>query len=264
MDLNGSNGRKPPFSNEGQSLSGETAVSPILRRHLHDELLNRLRDCIINGDLAPGAKVPEKELCERFGVSRTPLREALKVLAYEGLVVLHHNRGSTVSPLTLEDLEEAFPIYGKLEALAGELAATRLTDAEIADIRALHDKMIRQYEQRDLRGHFHTNEEIHERIQLGSRNQTLIHLLRNISSRIRRARIYANMSENRWMQAVEEHEKIITALESRDGALLSQLLHDHMQNTFVSTKNELSDHIMSDKTGFKKRPHYRLEMPGGL
>lgn len=264
MDHNGSADRNPPFSNDSRTQPDEAAVSPILRRHLHDELLNRLRDCIITGDLAPGAKVPEKELCERFGVSRTPLREALKVLAYEGLVILHHNRGSTVSPLTLADLEEAFPIYGKLEALAGELAAEKLTDKEIAEIRALHDKMIRQYEQRDLKGHFQTNEEIHERIQLGSRNQTLIHLLRNISSRIRRARIYANMSQGRWMNAVEEHERIITALESRQGALLSQLLHDHMQNTFVSTKGELFDQTASNKIGMNGRHSQPSEMPGAL
>ncbi len=211
----------------------------ITRRHLHDELLERLRDLIITCELPPDAKVPEKELCERFGVSRTPLREALKVLAYEGLVVLQPNRGATVSPLTIAELEEVFPIYSRLEALAGEMACRHLTDQDLAEIKALHGAMVEHYRQRSWRRHFELNEELHERIHAAARNHTLSTMLRSIAGRIRRARVYANVAEDRWADAVREHEDIIAALEGRQGALLADLLKLHMENTFGSIKHAL-------------------------
>jgi DNA-binding GntR family transcriptional regulator len=216
------------------------ASLPIARRQLHDELLDRLRDLIISCELAPDSKIPEKELCERFGVSRTPLREALKVLAYDGLVVLQPNRGATVSALTIADLQEVFPIYSRLEALAGELSCTNCSDAEIAEIRALHEEMIEHYKTRSRRRHFELNELIHERIHAGAGNPTLFAMLRSMSCRIRRARIYANVTEERWADAIREHEEIIAALQARQGERLAALLRTHMENTFDSIKHGLS------------------------
>jgi DNA-binding GntR family transcriptional regulator len=92
------------------------------RRPLHDEIVGKLRDMIGEGELEPGARVPEKLLCMRFGVSRTPLREALKVLASEGLIDLYLNRGAVIATLEMSALEEIFPLLGHLEAMAGELA----------------------------------------------------------------------------------------------------------------------------------------------
>ena len=97
----------------------------IARRPLHEELAERLRDLISLGELQPGEKIPEKALCERFGVSRTPLREALKVLASAGTVTLRPNRGAVVSTLTREELDEVFPVMGSLEALAGKSLARK-------------------------------------------------------------------------------------------------------------------------------------------
>ena len=110
-------GRNPPMN--------MTMDEAIVRRSLHDELVERLQRLIIEGELTPGEKVPEKELCERYNVSRTPMREALKVLASEGLVTLTPNRGSSVTAVTVEDLEEVFPVMGALEALSGELACRK-------------------------------------------------------------------------------------------------------------------------------------------
>lgn len=221
----------------------DAGTLPIARRHLHDELLERLRDLIIGCELSPESKIPEKELCERFGVSRTPLREALKVLAYEGLVVLQPNRGATVSPLTIPDLEDVFPIYSRLEALAGELACRHLTDGEIAEIRLLHEEMVAYYHHRSWRQHFELNEALHERIHNAARNAMLSSMLRSIAGRIRRARIYANVAEERWADAVREHVDIIAALESRQGAKLADLLRQHMENTFESIKQALTERV---------------------
>jgi DNA-binding GntR family transcriptional regulator len=221
------------------SVTLNAPAEPIVRRTLHDELLDRLRQMVIDGDMVPGEKVPEKDLCERFGVSRTPLREALKVLASEGLVTLTPNRGAMIAELTLEDLEEAFPVMGALEALSGEMACANITDREIAEIRNLHREMIAHYESRKLRAYFRANQRIHELILAAARNQTLSTLYRSLEGRIRQARFLANMSEARWAQAVQEHEGMIEALAARDGARLGSILKSHLANKFETVKESL-------------------------
>src|SRR3546814_21084170 len=126
------------------SLDGGAAPKPepSERASLHEKITARLRDMIMEGELLPGARVPERVLCERFGISRTPLREALKVLASEGLLALNPNRGATVAKLTVEDVDEMFQVMGALEALSGELACAHITEEELAEIRALHYQMI--------------------------------------------------------------------------------------------------------------------------
>ena len=229
-----------------QSESIDTGVSlepdasePIVRRSLHDELLSRLRDLIIDGDLVPGEKVPEKDLCARFGISRTPLREALKVLANEGLVTLTPNRGATVTALTIEDLEETFPVMGALEALAGEMAALRITDGEIAGIRNLHEAMVAHYQRGELAPYFKLNQKIHEAILEAAGNPTLAGLHRSLASRVRRARFVANMSAERWAKAVAEHEEILAALQARAPEGLGLILKRHLANTFETVKETL-------------------------
>lgn len=219
--------------------SRDPAAGPIPRRTLHDELLERLRRMIVDGELAPGSKVPEKTLCERFAVSRTPLREALKVLASEGLVTLTPNRGAMVSDLTLADLEEAFPVMGALEALSGELACAHITREELDEIERLHTEMIGCYERGELAAYFAANQRIHELILDAARNPTLATLHRSLAGRIRQARYLANMSPERWAQAVAEHERIAAALEARDGAALGDILKRHLANKFETVKEAL-------------------------
>lgn len=224
-----------------ETMTLNTTAEPIVRRTLHDELLDRLRQMIVDGDLVPGQKVPEKELCERFGVSRTPLREALKVLANEGLVTLTPNRGAMIAELTMDDLEEAFPVMGALEALSGELACANMTEAELAEIRKLHDRMVAHYEARELKPYFRANRRIHELILAAARNETLTSLYRSLEGRVRQARYLANMSEERWPVAVEEHSQMIEALEKRDSARLSAILKSHLQNKFETVKEALAE-----------------------
>jgi len=211
----------------------------IIRRSLHDELIDRLREMIVMGDLEPGTKVPEQALAIKFGVSRTPLREALKVLASEGLITLTPNKGATISALTLEDLEEAFPIMGALEALAGELACRRITDEEIANLHRLHDQMIAHYQAEEMPEYFRCNQEIHNQILKAADNATLSSMYAGLSGQVRRARYVANISTHRWAQAVAEHEEIITALAARDGARLSEILKRHLINKFETVKETI-------------------------
>ena len=217
-------------------LEAATKAAPIARATLHDELVARLRDLIVEGALDPGARVPERALCERFGVSRTPLREALKVLASEGLLELLPNRGATVARLTARDLDEMFPVMGALEALAGAFACARITDREVAEIRALHYQMLLHHTRAELAEYFRLNQRIHELIMDAARNATLSRMYRGLAGRIRRARYVANMSQARWDQAVREHEAILAALEKRDGPALGHLLEEHLRNKCETVK----------------------------
>jgi DNA-binding GntR family transcriptional regulator len=211
----------------------------IQRRSLHDELTERLRDLITAGELGPGEKVPEKQLCELFGVSRTPLREALKVLASEGTVTLRPNRGAVVTALTLKELEEAFPVMGALEALSGEIACRHITDAEVAEIRSLHDRMVSHWRRAEMQPYFRLNQKIHEAILEATRNETLKTTYRALSGRLMRARYIANMSPERWAKAVAEHEAILSALKARDGAGLSVILKAHLANKLETIRDWL-------------------------
>lgn len=200
------------------------------RRSLHEDVADALRAMIISGELALGQKIPERELCETYGVSRTPLREALKVLATDGLVTLEPNRGAWVSQITVEDLEEVFPVLGALEALAGELACRNASDAEIEAIRVLHEEMLRRYSNRDLDRYFTVNRQIHEAILEAARNETLAHHYTSLAARVTRSRYIAGMTGERWQRAVEEHEEIMRSLEARDGSRLATILKVHLEN----------------------------------
>lgn len=237
------------MSNPLENLTPDTAgemrglkppePSIIVRRSLHDELIDRVREMIVTGDLEPGTKVPEQSLAEKFGVSRTPLREALKVLASEGLITLTPNKGATISALTLEDLEEAFPVMGALEALSGEMACARISDDEIAHIRHLHDQMVLHYQAGEMPKYFRFNQEIHNRILDAADNATLSSMYRGLSGQVRRARYVANISKKRWDQAVSEHEEIIVALSARNGEALSEVLKRHLVNKFETVKETI-------------------------
>lgn len=222
-------------------------VSSIKRTSLHEELTERLRAMIIEGVLVAGEKVPEKNLCDQLGVSRTPMREALKVLAAENLLTLEPNRGARVRAITVESLEEVFPIMGAFEALAGELACKNITDAQISDIKKSHRKMIKHYHENDLPGYFRYNQRIHEAIMLAAGNPTLSTMHQSVAVSIRRARYQANMNTERWQQAVQEHENIIMALEIKDGQLLGNILKQHLMNKFETIRQWLNEKELNEK-----------------
>jgi DNA-binding GntR family transcriptional regulator len=203
------------------------------RRLLHHEVVARLRDMIIQGELAPGARLNERVLCQQLGISRTPLREALKVLATEGLVELLPNRGAVVTQLTLRAVQEIFEVMGALERLAGELVCRNATDADIAEIRALHYQMMVYYARGDLAGYFRYNQQIHLKLVESTGNATLAATYRNLNAHVRRARYMANLSRERWDKAVQEHEEILDALVKRDSARLQGLLQDHLGNKML-------------------------------
>jgi len=207
---------------------------PIVRRPLHEEAAERLRDLIVLGRLAAGVRLNERLLTAQLGVSRTPLREAFKVLATEGLVELLPNRGAIVSQMDPVRLTESLAVMGALEALAGELACANATDAQVNEIRALHYEMLAHHARGDLAGYFKFNQAIHLKLVKYSGNATLYNVYRQLNGNVRRARYMANLSKERWDAAVREHDEILAALGARDVNRIKALLSDHLAHKLAS------------------------------
>jgi len=199
---------------------------------LHGEILSRLRDYIVEGNLTDGTHIPERRLCEMLGISRTPLREALKVLASEGLLDLLPNRGARVREVSAKEVAELFDMMGGLEALAGRLACENITAAEFSDIEQLHHQMYAFYLRRDMPDYFRCNQLIHEKILTAARNAVLAAAYKSLTGRIRRIRYTANLLQkrDRWGEAVREHEVILDSLRRRDARDLSDILFRHLRN----------------------------------
>src|SRR5207302_9309267 len=150
----------------GTAQAGDAAM-------MHDEVVSRLRHILTEGEIAPGARIPERALCGSLAISRTPLREALKVLAAEGLVVLLPNRGSRAAKLTQKDVKELFEVCEALEATAGELACPRISEEQLHEIAALQANMVEHYRARDLPSYYRCNRLIHESIVRAADNAVL-------------------------------------------------------------------------------------------
>lgn len=208
------------------------SIQSVNRRSLHEEVVEKLRAFVVEWDLKPGQKIPEKSLCERLGISRTPLREALKVLAADGLITLIPNRGAIVREISRADIEELFPVMGALEALAGELACEHITDQELATIQETHERMLEYFEADRLVEYSQCNRRIHELILAAARNDTLTSHYESLSSRLRRARYMANVSGGRWPESVAEHSSMIIALQRREGPALGQIMKSHLEKIF--------------------------------
>jgi DNA-binding GntR family transcriptional regulator len=216
-----------------------TDLEPIARRPLHDEAAERLRDAIIETRLAPNERLNERVLCDRYGISRTPLREALKVLAQEGLVTLLPNRGAVVTPLTVTELEQTIEVMRPLEQLAGLLVVSQIDADGLTEIRALHHEMCAFHARRDLPNYFRANQGIHQRLVEETGNRILRLTYESLNTRIRRFRYRANLSQERWDQAVAEHTAMLDALTARDGQRLGRLMAEHLVNKAAAVKADL-------------------------
>lgn len=198
---------------------------------LHEELLPALRALIEQGDLLPGARIPERELCQRFNVSRTPLRECLKVLAAEGLVDLLPHRGARIATLDDEHLAHLFEVIAALEAEAGRLACRRIDAASLAEIQGLHWRMYAHFLRAELPAYFTLNQQIHTAILHAAGNPVLLATHASLAGRLTRARYMSNrIDPARWQHAMDEHDAILAAIIARDGDRLATLLATHLQN----------------------------------
>ena len=213
--------------------------TPIMRRTLHDEVLERLRDMIIEGRLAPGQRINEGQVGAQLGVSRTPLREAIKTLASEGLVEILPAKGAIVRKFTARDLADILEVIKSLEQLGGRIACAEASDATIEAIHKLHKDMLALYATRDRLDYFKLNQAIHSAIVAASGNAVLAEMHTTLQARIKRLRFVGNEGPEKWAGAVAEHEDMMAALLKRDADALSEAIGRHMDTTLVRVREVL-------------------------
>ncbi|APG94241.1 GntR family transcriptional regulator [Sinorhizobium americanum] len=212
---------------------------PIRRTALHDTLVSHLRDMIIEGDLPPGTRLHEGQLGEQLGVSRTPLREAIKYLASEGLVELVPSRGAVVKRFSAKDVKDMLTVLQSLEELAGRLACGTASDAGIAQVRALHDEMVARYKAGDRLQYYKLNQQIHTAIAQLSGNAALADMHAVLQTRLKRIRFIGHEGPEKWAAAVAEHEEMIAALEARDTEKLSEVLGRHLTKAWERVRDSV-------------------------
>jgi DNA-binding GntR family transcriptional regulator len=197
---------------------------------LHERAAARLRTMLVEGHIAPGAKLNERELAQALEVSRTPLREAIKMLASEGLVDLLPNRGAVAVKLTEADVMHSFELLAELEGLAGELAAARIDEAARDELRAKHFEMMACHARRDLSGYYRLNALIHAGINAAAANPVLESTYRKVNARVQSMRFRTNQNETKWQRAMAEHTQMLAALDARDGAAMRTLMRQHLEH----------------------------------
>jgi DNA-binding GntR family transcriptional regulator len=210
--------------------AGDAAASSRRKGHLHLGAATRLRAMITSGELPPGTRLREVQLCEKLGVSRTPLREALRTLAAEGLVNQLPNRSMVVAELNAPDIEHLYRVFGAVEGLAGELACERVTEAQLAEMGRLLSRMADLHERGERGEYMRINQQIHRMVIDIAANPVLLSVWQSLAPRVERARALANLDRSRWTAALIEHTKMFAALAARDGAQLRRLASEHFLN----------------------------------
>ena len=210
-------------------------------RGLHAHLVAGLRDLIVRGELPAGERIPEAALCERFDVSRTPLREALKALSVEGLVTLRPNRGAVVTPLDPAHLADMFEAKGVLEHYIGLNASVRATDADLASLFALHDRLAEAEAAEDHGRYTDLNEAFHLALARLAGNSEILRIYERMQANILRARHRINDDPARVRQSLAEHEAIVRAIRIRARLDVADRLVAHNTATARAVVDSLAD-----------------------
>lgn len=212
----------PPRADKGPAL--------IAMPSLHERVVDLLRGMIVDGEIAAGTRLSEQDLCEQLGISRTPLREAIKVLAFEGLLTLLANRGAVVTTPDMPEVVDTIEVIGMLEASAAMLCAARASDAYLQAIAAVHTDLIEYSRANALADYFRANTTLHDMIVAGADNAVMRDLHVRLGSQLKRVRS-ARLDESSPGERdafIAEHQKIVDALLRRDGMAAFQAMTAHM------------------------------------
>lgn len=223
---------------EASAAAGDSAQKPPRKGDRHQEAVKLLRGMIIGGDLAPGEPLRELAFSEQFGMSRTPVREAFRTLAAEGLVSLLPNRTVQVALLDEDAVAEVFLVLGALESLAARLACERITKDQLEILDELQEDLAHHFEAGDRARYLEANRLIHELIVEAAASPSLLLAWRLLLPRAERARHVTTRAHERWGEAFEEHKHIHAALMKRDGDALRRLMEEHFANGAASIQHE--------------------------
>jgi len=198
--------------------------------NLHEATFQKLRSLLVEGKIPPGSKLNERALAESLNVSRTPIREAIRRLAADGLVELIANRGAIALQLSLDDVVNTFDVIADLEGFSGELAAQNISDAALSELEALQYEMMASYARRDLSSYYQLNLRIHHLINQAANNPVLSRLFTQVNARIEALRFRSNQDGVKWEKAVEEHQEMLDALKARDSKRMRKIMIQHVMN----------------------------------
>lgn len=220
-----------------QNTQPQADETPIARQPLHELVAGRVRDMIIEGRLAPGDQVNESRLCTELGVSRTPMREAIRTLVGEGLIVLRPGRSTIVRAFTAAEVQDMLDVIAELEAMAGQKACQSASDAQIDRVQDVHDAMMHHFRAGERLDYYKLNQQIHSMIVAVAGNATLVEMHGVLQARMKRIRFIGHNAPENWRGAIQEHQEMMIALRNRRGDDLAQVLRLHLQNTWhrVST-----------------------------
>ncbi len=201
---------------------------PIAATALYQQVANRLRKRIYQQELRPGDRIDEKRLCEELGISRTPLREALKVLDADGLVVLQPRRGCFVAELGKQQLEELFPVMAVLEGLIAREACRGLTDGDLTELEQMHEELENAAASHDVDRYYEHNYVFHKRVQDLSRNRYLQRVALDLRKLLFLARHQQLKKPGRLEQSIGEHRRLMEAFRNRDAASAEAIMKEHL------------------------------------
>ena len=200
----------------------------LISNSLHDEVASRLRDAIFAGEFAPGSFLDEVALASQWAISRTPLREALKVLTAEGLVRHEPRRGCFVYQVTEQDLDDIFPVIALLEGRCAFEAARNASDAELTTLDALHTKLQQHAKAKRIAEYYNTNYAIHEAIIALAGNRWLALAINDLRKIVRLARLQQLRAPGRLEQSLSEHMAVFAALKARDSEGAEAAMRTHL------------------------------------
>jgi DNA-binding GntR family transcriptional regulator len=201
---------------------------PLRGTSLHDGVAARLRSMVFERQLAPGQWIDEKALAKDWLVSRTPLREALKVLASEGLVELKPRRGCYVTEISRRDLDDIFPLIALLEGRCTADALRRAKPADIRELRDIHEQLEAAAREGRITAFFEANQAFHRRLQELADNRWMLSVIQDLRKVLKLSRLHSLSLEGRLQQSLDEHRTIMAALEAGDGAAAERAMHDHL------------------------------------
>ncbi len=195
---------------------------------LYQEVAERLRQRIFSHELPPGTWIDEQALAIDYGISRTPLREALKVLAAEGLVTLKPRRGCYVTEISERDLDEIFPLMAMLEGRCAFEAAEKATKEDLARLDHLHAQLEKHSERGDKERFFETNQEFHRLVQELADNRWLMQVIQDLRKVLKLTRLHSLSLDGRLQQSLDEHRAIMGGFKTRDARRAEKAMHDHI------------------------------------
>lgn len=203
---------------------------------LRDVVFNTLREAILKGELQPGERLMELQLASKLGVSRTPIREAIRMLEQEGLAVTMPRKGAEVARMTLKDMEDVLEVREALDELAARIACAKINDEQLENLKSIRDEFKKSLDSGDVKKIAEEDVRFHDAIYEATDNAKLIALTNNIREQMYRYRVEYLKDKNNYPILIAEHDAIVNALEQRDKEMVTAEMHTHVVNQAVAVK----------------------------